>query len=62
MVDDIISPSSLKACSLFNPCTVEKLIDADRKGKSDNALLIWSILTREMWFRTFIDKSISIKN
>lgn len=55
MVDDILSPSSLKARGLYNPDTVRKLIDADREGKADNALLIWSILTREMWFRTFID-------
>jgi len=55
MVDDILSPSSLKARGLFNPDTVRKLIDVDREGKADNALLIWSILTREMWFRTFID-------
>lgn len=58
MVDDILSPSSLKARGLYNPDTVRKLIDADREGKADNALLIWSILTREMWFRTFIDTTL----
>lgn len=55
MVDDVLSPSALKNRGLFNPGTVRKLIHADREGKEDNALLIWSILTREMWLRTFID-------
>jgi asparagine synthase (glutamine-hydrolysing) len=57
MVDDILSPSSLKARGLYDPDVVRKLIEADRAGKEDNALLIWSILTRELWFRTFIDRT-----
>jgi len=55
MVDDVLSTSALKNRGLFNPVTVRKLIQSDREGKEDNALLIWSILTRELWFRTFID-------
>ena len=57
MVDDVLSPSALKNRGLFNPGAIHKLIQTDREGKEDNALLIWSILTREMWFRTFIDHS-----
>lgn len=57
MIDDILSPSALKNRGLFNPSTVRNLIQQDRSGKEDNALLIWSILTREMWFKTFIDRS-----
>lgn len=55
MVDDILSLSALKNRGLFNPGTVRKLIHADREGKEDNSLLIWSIITREIWLRTFID-------
>jgi asparagine synthase (glutamine-hydrolysing) len=55
MVDDVLSPLALKNRGLFNPTTVRHLIQSDREGKEDNALLIWSILTREIWFRTFID-------
>jgi len=58
MVDDVLSLSALKNRGLFNPEMVRKLIQTDREGKEDNALLIWSILTREMWFRTFIDHSL----
>jgi asparagine synthase (glutamine-hydrolysing) len=57
MLDDILSPFALKKRGLYNPDTVRSLIQADRDGKEDNALLIWSILTRELWFRTFIDQS-----
>ena len=56
MVDDLLNPISLKNRGLFNPAAVWELIQADREGKADNALLIWSILTRELWFRTFIDQ------
>jgi len=61
MVDDVLSSLAIKNRGLFNPETVRNLIQADRDGKEDNALLIWSILTREMWFRTFIDHPLKTK-
>ena len=59
MVNDVLSDSATKGRGLYNLATVRKLVQADQHGKEDNALLIWSILTRELWFRTFIDKPLA---
>jgi len=55
VIDDYLNPGILKKRGLYNPEVVWQLIKDDRKGKDDNAHLIWTILTREIWFRTFID-------
>ena len=56
MIDDLLNPVALKERGLYNGDTVWELIQNDRKGKEDNAQLIWTILSREIWFRTFIDR------
>jgi len=56
MIDDLLDPKALKERGLYHPDTVWELIQNDRKGKEDNAHLIWTILSREIWFRTFIDR------
>lgn len=56
MVNDLLSESSLKKRGLYNSSFVRKLIDRDSKGIEDNAIQIWTLLTNEMWFRTFFDK------
>lgn len=53
LVDDLISDNNLKARGIYNPNFVRKLIENDRKGLEDNALVIWTLLTNEIWFRTF---------
>lgn len=53
MVEDLLSESSLKARGLYNPGYVSALIEKDRKGSEDNAHVIWTLLTNEVWFRTF---------
>ena len=53
MVDDLLSETTLKSRGLYNSKYVAKLIENDRKGLEDNAHIIWTLLTTEMWFRTF---------
>ena len=55
MIDDLLNPMSLKQRGFYNPDKVWNLIQNDRKGREDNAQLIWTILSNEIWFRTFID-------
>ena len=55
MVDDLLSEESLNKRKLYNPAFVHKLIERDRKGLEDNAIQIWTLLTNEMWFRTFFN-------
>jgi asparagine synthase (glutamine-hydrolysing) len=56
MVQDYLSPSSLKARGLYNADYVWKKIEADKQGHEDNAHLIWTLLSNEIWFRTFFEK------
>lgn len=58
MVDDYLSAESLEKRNLYNPKFVERLIKYDRNGKEDNAHIIWTLLTNEIWFRTFFDKNL----
>ena len=58
MVDDYLSAESLEKRNLYNPKFVERLIKYDRNGKEDNAHIIWTLLTNEIWFRTFLDKNL----
>jgi asparagine synthase (glutamine-hydrolysing) len=53
MVDDLLSETALRARGLYNVAAVRRIIEADREGREDNALLIWTFLTTELWFRTF---------
>lgn len=53
MVDDLLSEERIKARGLYTPTYVSSLIDNDRRGVEDNAMLIWTLLTNEMWFQTF---------
>jgi len=53
MVDDLLSESSLLAHGLYDVGYVRRLIENDRCGLEDHGMLIWRLLTSEIWFRTF---------
>jgi asparagine synthase (glutamine-hydrolysing) len=55
MVDDLLSPDSVRARGLFAPAEVQRVIAADRNGSEDNALRIWTLLTLELWQQTHMD-------
>jgi asparagine synthase (glutamine-hydrolysing) len=55
MVDELLSESSLKARSFYHPPAVRALIEQDRRGIEDHGMVIWTLLTMEIWFRTFFD-------
>lgn len=56
MVDEFLSETSLKARGFHDAAFVRTLIRDDRRGAADHAMVIWSLLTFELWFRTFFDK------
>lgn len=58
MVDDLLSESSLKARGFYHPPAVRSLIESDRRGEADHGMVIWTLLTTEVWFRTFFDGSL----
>ena len=51
MVSDVLSESSMRTRTLYDPGAVSQLVERDRKGLEDNSLVIWTILTTELWFR-----------
>jgi asparagine synthase (glutamine-hydrolysing) len=53
MVRDLLSESSVKARGIYNHSYVSELIDKNDKGVEDNAYILWTLLTNEIWFRTF---------
>jgi asparagine synthase (glutamine-hydrolysing) len=53
MVADLLSEQSLRRRGLYNPAYVAGLIARDKQGLEDNAYQIWTLLTNEIWFRTF---------
>ena len=56
MVNDLLSETSLKRRGLVNVSEARALIDRDRRGIEDNGMLIWTLLTWEIWFQTFADR------
>ncbi len=53
MIGDLLSEQSLRARGLYNPEYVTGMIARDKQGLEDNAYQIWTLLTNEIWFRTF---------
>jgi asparagine synthase (glutamine-hydrolysing) len=55
MVDDLLSPETVRSRGLFDPDEVRRIVAAGESGAEDNALRVWSFLTLELWQRTFVD-------
>jgi asparagine synthase (glutamine-hydrolysing) len=53
MVGDLLSEQSLRNRGLYDPAYVAGLIARDKSGLEDNSYQIWTLLTNEIWFRTF---------
>jgi asparagine synthase (glutamine-hydrolysing) len=53
MVMDLLSERSLRNRGLYDPSYVASLIARDKQGLEDNSYVIWTLLTNEVWFRTF---------
>ena len=57
MVNDYLLSESLEKRNLYNQSYVKRLIEFDREGKEDNSHIIWTLLTNEIWFRTFFENN-----
>jgi asparagine synthase (glutamine-hydrolysing) len=53
MIDDYLSPQTLKHRAIYNHQYVRGKIEKDRQGLEDNALLIWTLICNEIWLKTF---------
>jgi asparagine synthase (glutamine-hydrolysing) len=57
VVDDTLSPDSLRSRGLFDPAGVEELVRLDRQQRADATYTIFAILCVELWCRMFVDRA-----
>lgn len=57
VVDDLLSERQVAARGLHNPHTVRHMVERDRSGAEDHSMWIWTLLTVELWHRTFLDRT-----
>ncbi|MFN7965642.1 MAG: asparagine synthase (glutamine-hydrolyzing) [Acidobacteriota bacterium] len=55
MVSEYLSERSMKQRGVLVPSVLLRKIQADRAGAEDHSHLIWTLLSRETWYREFID-------
>jgi len=55
MVEDVLSETSLRRRDLYDPGAVRQPIERNRRGSDDNSLVMWTMLTTELWFHTHFD-------
>ena len=57
-VRDLLSPSTLRRRGLFNLTFVEQLINQHESGFADHGLLLWGLMSVELWQRVFMDSRV----
>lgn len=57
LVDSLLSERQIRQRGIYDPGTVKRIVAADRSGKEDHSMWIWTMLTVEIWHRTFLDRA-----
>ena len=57
LTDDLLSESTLKRRGLVDPRAVTRLRADNAAGRADNSLQIYALLSLELWFQTFLDRT-----
>ncbi len=57
LVDELLSEKQVAARGLYDPAIVRAMIHEDRIGKNDHSMWLWTLLTVEVWHRTFMDRA-----
>ena len=55
MVNDLLSPQSIKKRGIYNSNYVQNLLKENNSGMKDNSQLIWRLMVNETWFRKFFN-------
>ncbi len=55
MVEETLSPCSLNRRGVFDPPSVRRLVDRDRRGQVDGTYTIFALICIELWCRRFVD-------
>lgn len=57
-VRDLLSPSTLRRRGLFDLNFVEQLINQHESGFADHGLLLWGLMSIELWQRVYMDSRV----
>ncbi|HEX6851066.1 MAG TPA: asparagine synthase (glutamine-hydrolyzing) [Candidatus Polarisedimenticolaceae bacterium] len=55
LVEDLLSPRSIRDRGLFDASAVAELVAADRRGAIDGAYTVFTLMCVELWCRSFVD-------
>jgi asparagine synthase (glutamine-hydrolysing) len=56
---DALSPESVRRRNLFRPEAVQHLLDEHLSRTRNHAIVLWTLLTMELWLREFVDAPIA---
>jgi asparagine synthase (glutamine-hydrolysing) len=56
LVDSLLGERQVRERGIYDPATVRRMIAEDRSGREDRSMWIWTMLTVEIWHRTFLDR------
>ena len=56
VIGDALGPEQVRARGLFDAAALQKILRENRENRADHTYLIYSLLTLELWMRTFIDR------
>jgi asparagine synthase (glutamine-hydrolysing) len=62
MLVDTLTDRRTRERGYFDHQAVAALIDEHQRGRRDNALQLWGLLTLELWLRTFIDRQPAMRS
>ena len=51
LMEDLLSPDSLKAQGIFNPAAVRALMDEHISGRADLRKPLWTLLVFQLWWQ-----------
>jgi len=54
LVEETLSPSTLRRRGIFDPVAVQRLLEDDRAGRVDGAYTIFALMSLELWCRRFV--------
>ena len=56
LLADLLSPDELRKTALFDPDVVARLIAEHKRGTTDHAFRIWTLVMFQIWHRTYIEE------
>ncbi len=51
VINDVLVNGELTGAGMIQPAALNRLIEAERAGREDNAKQIWQLLSMELWYR-----------